>query len=109
MSLLSPESPMRPLCLFKSALSSQAPSSSLWITWSRIAGSRSPLRVPMTSPSSGVKPMEVSMERPPRIAATEQPLPRLQVMSFSPGSAGSRPIGPASRWETKRCEVPWKP
>jgi hypothetical protein len=43
-------------------------------------GSTSPDRVPITSPSSGVKPIEVSTERPPSIAVIEHPLPRWQVM-----------------------------
>ena len=34
-------------------------------------GSTSPLRVPITSPSSGVKPIDVSMLLPPRTAAAE--------------------------------------
>ena len=53
-----------------------------------MAGSRSPLRVPITSPSSGVKPIEVSTDRPPRTAATEQPLPRWQVIIRRPGVVG---------------------
>ena len=40
------------------------------------AGSRSPDLVPMTRPSSGVIPIEVSTELPALIAAAEQPLPR---------------------------------
>ena len=43
---------------------------------STMAGSRSPDRVPMTSPSSGVKPIEVSSDCPPFIAQAEQPFPR---------------------------------
>src|SRR5216110_3061339 len=41
-----------------------------------IAGSMSPDRVPITKPSSGVIPIDVSMELPPRIAAAEHPFPR---------------------------------
>ena len=36
----------------------------------------SPERVPIRSPSRGVKPIEVSIETPPSIAAIEAPLPR---------------------------------
>ena len=108
MSLLSPEIPRSPECLLSSALSSAAPSSSLDITCSRIAGSRSPLRLPITRPSSGVKPIEVSTVRPPRMAAIEQPLPRWQVTTRSSGSP-VRPRISAERWDTKRCEVPWNP
>ena len=41
-----------------------------------IAGSISPVRVPMIKPDNGVKPIVVSMERPPLIADTEEPLPK---------------------------------
>ena len=73
-----------------------------------MAGSRSPLRVPITRPSSGVKPIEVSTERPPRIAAAEQPLPRWQVTRRSAGSS-TRPSSSAARRDTNRCDVPWNP
>ena len=43
------------------------------------AGSMSPQRVPITRPSSGVKPIEVSTDRPCSMAHAEQPLPRWQV------------------------------
>ena len=46
-------------------------------------GSTAPGRVAITRPSSGVKPIVVAIERPPAIAASEQPLPRWQVTSFS--------------------------
>ena len=39
-------------------------------------GSMSPERVPITRPSSGVSPMDVSMLRPPEIAAALAPFPR---------------------------------
>ncbi|COZ43969.1 Uncharacterised protein [Mycobacterium tuberculosis] len=39
-------------------------------------GSRSPLRVPITKPSSGVRPIDVSTGRPRAIAEAEAPLPR---------------------------------
>ena len=41
-----------------------------------------PQRVPMTRPSSGVKPMVVSMDLPPSTAVMLAPLPRWQVMIF---------------------------
>ena len=53
------------------------------------AGSMSPERVPMTSPSSGVRPIEVSTERPPRSAQTDAPLPRCSTIWWS--SASGRP------------------
>ena len=37
-------------------------------------------RVPMTRPSSGVKPIDVSMEFPALIAQADAPLPRWSVM-----------------------------
>ena len=40
----------------------------------------SPLRVPIISPSRGVKPMEVSTHLPSFTAETEEPLPRWQMM-----------------------------
>ena len=43
---------------------------------SRIAGSRSPERVPMISPSRGVSPIDVSTHLPPIEAEIEAPLPR---------------------------------
>eukprot|EP00955_Chlamydomonas_euryale_P097257 365064-Chlamydomonas_euryale.AAC.1 len=42
---------------------------------STTAGSTSPHRVPITSPSSGVIPIDVSTHAPPHTAATLQPLP----------------------------------
>ena len=47
-----------------------------------IPGSMSPDRVPITRPSTGVKPMEVSTDRPLRIAVAEQPLPRWSVTAL---------------------------
>ena len=83
-------------------------SSSIAITQGSTAGSMSPQRVPMSSPSSGVKPIDVSTERPRSMAATEQPLPRWQVTSLD---LLERPAEQAcaARMATKRCEVPWKP
>ena len=60
----------------------------------------SPARVPMGRPARGVRPMEVSMHLPPLMAATEEPLPRWQVMIFR--SAMSLPSIAAARAETKR-------
>ena len=59
------------------------------ICYSSSPGSRSPERVPMTTPPSGVSPIDVSTDLPCCAAVTEQPLPRWQVirrkscMSFS--------------------------
>ena len=40
----------------------------------------SPERVPITSPSSGVNPIDVSTDSPPSIAHADAPLPRCSVM-----------------------------
>jgi hypothetical protein len=55
-----------------------------------MAGSRSPDRVPITSPSSGVNPIEVSTESPLSIAQAEQPLPRCSAMTRV--SSRERPV-----------------
>jgi hypothetical protein len=47
-------------------------------------------RVPITNPSNGVRPMEVSTEWPPRTAVIELPLPRWQVMQLKSRSSRSR-------------------
>ena len=76
MSLVRPERPRRPDFVFSKESMSLGERFSLVAMKSGRAGSRSPDRVPMTSPSSGVSPMEVSTGLPLRIAAAEQPLPR---------------------------------
>ncbi len=43
---------------------------------SRAPGSTLPLRVAMTSPSSGVNPIDVSTLRPSLMAVTDAPAPR---------------------------------
>ena len=48
-----------------------------------IAGSISPLLVPIISPSSGVKPMLVSTHFPPFIAQTDAPEPICRLIAFS--------------------------
>ena len=45
-------------------------------------GSSVPVRVPIIKPSSGVRPMLVSMTLPSLIAVIEEPLPIWQVMTF---------------------------
>jgi ribulose-phosphate 3-epimerase len=72
-----------------------------------VAGSSfflSPDRVPITSPSSGVKPMLVSIDSPPLIAQAEQPLPRCRVTIRT--SARSRPVSVRQRCAMERCDVP---
>ena len=43
----------------------------------------SPQRVPITRPSTGVKPIEVSMDLPFLMAQMEAPLPRWQLTIFA--------------------------
>ena len=64
MSAVSPETPSNPDCLLSIASTSRELMPSLAAMKSRIAGSRSPDRVPITSPSSGVKPIDVSTDWP---------------------------------------------
>jgi hypothetical protein len=64
-----------------------------------MAGSQSPLRVPMRRPSRGVNPMEVSTETPPSMAAIEAPLPKWQEIIFN--SSIGRLTASAAREETK--------
>ncbi len=47
-----------------------------------IDGSMSPQRVPIITPASGVKPIEVWTDSPPFIAQMLEPLPRWQVIIF---------------------------
>ena len=72
-----------------------------------IPGSMLPERVAITSPSSGVKPMVVSTERPPEIAHSDAPAPRWQLTIRSP-SAGL-PSSSGTRRATQAWERPWKP
>ena len=49
-------------------------------------GSMSPERVPITRPSIGVSPIEVSNGRPPTIADADAPLPRCSTIWLSDSS-----------------------
>ena len=69
-----------------------------WRAQSSAPGSRSPLRVAITSPSSGVKPMVVSTDRPPATAVTDAPPPRWQTITRSPClRRRHQGVGPADR------------
>ena len=48
-----------------------------------MAGSISPVRVPIMTPPSGVNPIDVSTETPLSTAVIEAPLPIWQVISLS--------------------------
>ena len=75
--------------------------------YSIIAGSRSPERVPMISPSSGVRPIDVSTHLPPIDAEIEAPLPRWQTITFA--VSGLRLANLIVSLDTKLWLVPWKP
>ena len=53
-------------------------------------GSMSPERVPITRPSIGVKPIDVSTGRPPTIADADAPLPRCSTIWLSDASGTPR-------------------
>ena len=55
-------------------------------------GSMSPDRVPITSPSIGVRPIDVSIGRPPTIADADAPLPRCSTIWLSDSSGTSRNV-----------------
>jgi acyl-CoA synthetase (AMP-forming)/AMP-acid ligase II len=63
---LSPHRPLSPLRLFSSVSTSSSVMPACRTRWNTTAGSTSPERVPMTRPSSGDRPIEVSTLRPPR-------------------------------------------
>ena len=90
MSFVKPEIPISPDCLFRTESTSCAVKPSLAAMKSPMAGSMSPERVPITKPSSGVNPIEVSTESPARIADAEQPFPRCSVMTFVPSRSMPR-------------------
>ncbi len=90
MSLVRPEIPSSPDCLLSSASTSESVMPSLAARNSTSDGSMSPDRVPMMSPSSGVKPIEVLKEAPALMAHAEQPLPRCSVMMFTRSLGRSR-------------------
>ena len=76
MSLETPDNPSRPLFVFNTSSLFEADSFSFRSRNASTPGSRSPHRVPMIKPSSGVKPMLVSTDRPLATALIEQPAPR---------------------------------
>ena len=69
--------------------------------------STSPVRVPIINPSSGVRPIEVSMHLPPSTAETDAPLPMWQVTIFC--VSGFTPSNLHTRSVTKRWLVPCAP
>ena len=70
-----------------------------------MSGSSEPARVAMTRPSSGLKPMVVSTERPSRTAVAEAPPP----MWHTTRRVGGAPSRAAARSVDHSTESPWKP
>lgn len=102
-----PESPYTPESLFKIFITPSTSRSSLCAKNSIIAGSISPQRVPITSPSNGVSPMDVSTDLPFKTAVTLDPFPRWHTIVFV--SSYAFPNNSAALLETKLWLVPWKP
>ncbi|GAB7303128.1 hypothetical protein MAFF212519_09830 [Clavibacter michiganensis] len=102
-----PVSPSSPLPRLRSVSSSSKPRPAWRCRWKSTAGSMSPERVPITRPSSGVMPIDVSIERPPSTAHAEAPLPMCSTIMRV--SSSGFPRNAAAAHETNRCEVPWKP
>ncbi len=76
------------------------------ISHGSIPGSTLPLRVAITSPSSGVKPIVVSQERPPSIAHSDAPAPKWQLTILAPAAPAT---SSGTRAATHEWESPWKP
>ena len=95
MSLLMPDRPTRPDFLLRMlSISWMSVMPSFSMMHSSTAGSRSPEREPMITPSRGVRPMDVSTHLPPLIADSDEPLPRwqmtnLQSSGFLPSICGT--------------------
>ena len=100
--------PSRPDFLLRMLVISSMSMPSRFMMYCRVAGSRSPERVPMTMPSRGVMPMDVSTHLPSTTADREEPLPRWQMTRRRPLPSAEPSIS-AARLETKRWDVPWKP
>ena len=66
-----------------------------------------PERVPIGSPSSGVKPIDVSMHLPPTDADIEAPFPRWHTIILA--VFGSKLANFIASVETYLWLVPWKP
>ena len=103
-SLSPPVIPQSPLSLLRILSICAGVSPSCSMMWRGIAGSISPQRVPMTIPSKDVKPMLVSTDLPPAMAAILEPLPKWHVMIFK--SSMGIPAIWAALLATKRWDVP---
>lgn len=109
-SLASDETPLTPSspdCLLTRLLNCAVERCSLSMMKVAAPRSRSPALVPMTSPSTGVSPMDVSIDCPNLTAAHDPPLPICAVTIFC--FLGSSLRKSQTRWLTYRCDVPWNP
>ena len=102
-----PERPSRPDRWSRTSSSSASVARPSPRSARRIPGSIEPARVPIIRPSSGVIPIDVSTDRPPSTAVTEQPLPRWATTSRSPSTG--RPRSSAARATDQATDRPWKP
>ena len=107
MSLDMPDRPSTPERLFIMALISEKLIPSFSPMNVMALASTLPQRVPITRPSRGEKPIDVSYDLPLRIAVTEPPLPMWHVMIFE--LLKSRPASCAPILATYLWLVPWKP
>ena len=80
MSPLTPDTPSKPLFRFSSASTSSTFNPQRRSRKKTTPGSRSPERVPITNPSSGVRPALVSIAVPCLTATRDEPLPRWQTI-----------------------------
>ena len=90
--------PSTPLFLFSKLETPVGVKPSFSIMKVTAPASMSPLRVPITRPSSGVSPMLVSTHLPSLTAEIEPPLPMWQVMILEP--SGLIPKKSHTRFET---------
>ena len=84
-----PDTPRKPHFLFIQSPISDTGMFSFSIRNGTIAGSIPPQRDPMMTPSSGVKPIDVSTHLPALTAEMDEPLPRWQVTIFAFGLPSS--------------------
>ena len=107
LSLEIPETPRKPDFLFMYSLICEGVKPCLSATKVTADGSTEPVLVPITTPSRGVKPIEVSTDLPPLTAVMEEPLPRWHETILR--SSTFLPIASARALETNLWDVPWKP
>ncbi len=99
--------PSTPEHLLSTVFTSSEEKPSLSIIKSTTAGSILPLLVPITAPSNGVKPIDVSMDLPPLTAVTLTPFPICRLINLV--SLISLFKSFAARLDTYKWLVPWKP